>query len=67
MLQLSKNSNYSVVPRTQQKSGYRRPVFGPSLLAGHEAALRLDEVLGGGEVLVRSEEVVRLHGRRYED
>jgi len=35
-------------------------------LAGHEVALRLDEVLGGGEVLVRSEEAVRVHGRRRE-
>jgi hypothetical protein len=30
----------------------------PRLLVVHEAALRLDEVLGGGEVLGRSEEVV---------
>jgi len=38
--------------------------FQAELLADHERALRLDEVLGGGEVLGRSEEVVRVHGRR---
>ena len=40
--------------------------FRAELLAGHERALRLDEVLGGGELLVRSEEAVRVHGRRRE-
>ena len=49
----------SVVPRTQQKSGYRRPVFGPSLLAGHEAALRSDEAVWWPKVPARVAEVMR--------
>jgi hypothetical protein len=40
--------------------------FWDKLLIDHKRALKLDEVLGGGEVLVRSEEVVRVHRRRRE-
>ena len=35
-------------------------------MVGHEGALRLNEVVGGGEVLGMSEEVVRVHVRRWE-
>ena len=59
-----------MVPRTQQKSRVPQPVFGPSLLVGHERALWVVEVLWRPEVPARVTEVLKrkgVFGRRRED